>query len=139
MDDRKHKIYFAMGVDGTKGLFYKYGQTVTSIDQRFDTYEYQTGRVLYLMFYHELEIPEDYENRWAQADLAEKILENILVIFFGEDFSQCGERFYPKKSYLEKRGWRALRLRKTERELIASFFDEELTENNIKFTKGEVW
>ena len=66
-----------------------------------------------------------------------KDFRKYLGDIFWRRFFPMRRTFLSGKNHIwKKRGWRALRLRKTERELIANFFDEELTENNIKFTKG---
>lgn len=92
MDNRKHKIYFLLW-EQTEPKNFLQVRTNSNIGRsKLITYECQTGRVLYLMFYRELEIPEDYENRWAQADAAEDFRKYLDGIFW-KDFYQCGEQF----------------------------------------------
>ena len=139
MDDRKHKIYFAIGIDEDRNLFYKYGQTIETLDQRFNKYFSKTKRMLYPLFCYELQIPEDPEDRWAQADIAENALAKVLRFSLGYGFTLIGERFYPNRNSSKKGKDNGLRIDAVHRFAITRLLEEKLQENNIKFTKGEVW
>lgn len=138
MDNRKHKIYFAMGIDKERRLFYKYGQTIAEVEKRFDQYYNTTERTLFLLSYYELEIPEDPEDRWAQADIAENALARALrQVLIG--FTRIGERFYPSEDAICRSADNHIRLTDWQKDLIKEIFENALRKNNIKFKKGEVW
>lgn len=141
MDERKHKIYFAVGIDENRDMFYKFGQTITSIHQRFLGYRYKTRRTLHLLFYYELAIPRNPDDRWSQADTAEHLLRETMLELFQERFLLCGERFYINYEWLQSKEEEDMELifSKVERESIIKNYEEKLRKSNIIFTKGEVW
>lgn len=141
MDERKHKIYFAVGIDENRDMFYKFGQTITTIHKRFLGYRYKTKRTLHLLFFYELEVPKNQDDRWEQANIAEHLLRETILELFQDRFSLCGERFYIDYDWLQTKEEedRELIFSKAERKTIIKNYEQKLRDHNINFTKGEVW